>query len=331
MNRVSRSRLSTIGYHRARQPRGVAGGQPAASRRRPDGPRSQRSRRRRLRRARREVGELAARDWPKPATSSSPACPRQRSPPRSSKGADGVLEGLGPGKVWLEMSTTDAAEIRRLAAAVEARGARAMDCPVSGGCHRAATGNISIFAGGSRATFERALPVLSILGHQILHTGEIGSASMLKVLTNYLCTVHLVALAEALTTCQGRGSRHEHDLRGHPHLVGQLVRARDGVAGHPERQPRHRLHHGPGDQGRGAVRPAGDRSRACRSSCRRWSSKSSRTASARYGPREHSPNIIRRYEEACGVKVLGTGFPATMVDHTPKEPGFEVVPSNRSE
>jgi 3-hydroxyisobutyrate dehydrogenase len=46
----------------------------------------------------------------------------------------------------------------------------------------------------------------------------------------------------------------------------------------------------------------------------------------RYGPREHSPNIIRRYEEPCGVKVLGTGFPATMVDHLPKEPGFEVVP-----
>jgi AraC-like DNA-binding protein len=87
--------------------------------------------------------------------------------------------------------------IRRLAPKVEAKGATAMDCPVSGGCHRAATGNISIFAGGERAAFERVLPILSILGHQILHTGPIGSASMLKVMTNYLCTVHLVALAEA--------------------------------------------------------------------------------------------------------------------------------------
>ena len=52
-------------------------------------------------------------------------------------------------------------------------------------------------------------------------------------------------------------------------------------------------------------------------------------AAEKYGPRENSPNIIRRYEEPCGLKVLGTGFPATMVDDNPKEPGFEVVPSNR--
>ena len=74
---------------------------------------------------------------------------------------DGVLAGLAPGKIWLEMSTTDHAEARRLAARVEERGATALDCPVSGGCHRAATGNISIFAGGTRAAFERVLPVLS--------------------------------------------------------------------------------------------------------------------------------------------------------------------------
>jgi len=96
---------------------------------------------------------------------------------------DGVLAGLAAGKIWLEMSTTDHAEARRLAARVEERGATAMDCPVSGGCHRAATGNISIFAGGTRAAFERVLPVLSILGQRILHTGPVGSASMLKVLT----------------------------------------------------------------------------------------------------------------------------------------------------
>src|ERR1700687_1439589 len=52
---------------------------------------------------------------------------------------DGVLAGLAPGKIWLEMSTTDHAEAPRLAARVEERGATAMDCPVSGDCHRAAT------------------------------------------------------------------------------------------------------------------------------------------------------------------------------------------------
>ncbi len=121
------------------------------------------------------------------------------------EGPDGVLAGLVSGALWLEMSTTDHAEVCRLAARVEERGATALDCPVSGGCHRAASGNISIFAGGTRAAFEHALPVLAILGQRILHTGALGSASQLKVLTNYLCTVHLAALAEALTVARVAG------------------------------------------------------------------------------------------------------------------------------
>ena len=113
---------------------------------------------------------------------------------------DGVLAGIGRGKIWLEMSTTDEAEIRRIGALVEATGALPVDCPVSGGCHRADTGNISIFAGCSRETFELALPILTTMGRRILHTGDLGSASTLKVMTNYLATVNLASIAEALTT-----------------------------------------------------------------------------------------------------------------------------------
>ena len=116
-----------------------------------------------------------------------------------------ALDALRPGQIWLEMSTTDHAEVLRVGALVEARGGLVMDCPVSGGCHRAATGNIAIFAGGRRATFERVLPVLTTMGRRILHTGDLGSASRLKVVTNYLCTVHLAALAEALTVCSVAG------------------------------------------------------------------------------------------------------------------------------
>ena len=113
---------------------------------------------------------------------------------------DGVLAGISRGKIWLEMSTTDEAEVRRIGALVEATGALPVDCPVSGGCHRADTGNISIFAGCSRKTFELALPILTTMGRRILHTGDLGSASILKVMTNYLATVNLVSIAEALTT-----------------------------------------------------------------------------------------------------------------------------------
>ena len=99
---------------------------------------------------------------------------------------DGILAGMSAGKIWAEMSTTDEAEVIRLGEKVLNLDGEPMDCPVSGGCHRAATGNISIFAGGERSTFEKMLPVLKVLGRRILHTGKLGSASVLKVLTNYL-------------------------------------------------------------------------------------------------------------------------------------------------
>ena len=241
---------------------------------------------------------------------------------------DGVLAGLSPGKIWLEMSTTDEAEARRLAARVTAQGGSALDCPVSGGCHRAATGNISIFAGGPRAGFERALPVLKILGQRILHTGDVGSASALKVLTNYLCTVHLAALAEALTVAKvagldlntayeairissGNSFVHEtesqvilngsRDINFTMDLVIKDVGLFDSLA---------QQHKVPLELSPLVLRIFKDGAR-------------------RFGAREFSPNIIRRLEEPCGVRVLGEGFPAQMVDTEPEVEGYEVIPPGR--
>jgi 3-hydroxyisobutyrate dehydrogenase len=240
---------------------------------------------------------------------------------------DGVLAGLTPGKVWLEMSTTDQAEARRLAARVAQLGAAAMDCPVSGGCHRAATGNISIFAGGERATFERVLPVLAILGQRILHTGPVGSASALKVLTNYLCTVHLVALTEALTVAKvagldlntayeairiSSGNSFVHETESQVILNGSrdinftmdLVIKDVGLFDAMAREQQVPLELSP------------------------LVLEIFRDGARRFGPREFSPNIIRRLEEPLGVRVLGEGFPAQMVDAEPKVPGYE-VPAHR--
>ena len=238
---------------------------------------------------------------------------------------DGVLAGLKRGALWLEMSTTDPAEVRRLAARVEERGATALDCPVSGGCHRAASGNIAIFAGGTRAAFERALPVLAILGQRILHTGPLGTASQLKVLTNYLCTVHLAALAEALTVaCVAKldlntayeairissGNSFVHETESQVILNGSrdinftmdLVVKDVGLFDTLARQLGVPLELSPLVLG------------------------IFRDGARRYGGRELSPNIIRRLEEACGVRVLGTGFPAQLTDAEPKVAGYEVVP-----
>jgi len=115
---------------------------------------------------------------------------------------DGVINGLSENKIWLEMSTTDESEVKRLGKLVSAKGASPLDGPVSGGCHRAATGNIAIFVGGERKTFEKVFPALTVMGRKILHTGELGSASVLKVVTNYLASVHLAALGEAWTVAK---------------------------------------------------------------------------------------------------------------------------------
>jgi 3-hydroxyisobutyrate dehydrogenase len=239
--------------------------------------------------------------------------------------SDGVLTGIAAGKMWLEMSTTDYAEVRRLAAAIAARGALALECPVSGGCHRAASGNISIFVGGERAAFERALPVLAILGQHILHTGELGSASQLKVLTNFLCTVHLAALAEALTVAAVAGL----DLN----TAYEAIRISSGNSFVHETESQVILN-GSRDinftmdlviKDVGLFAALGRRHQVPLELAP-LVLEIFRDGARRYGPRELSPNIIRRLEEACAVRVLGEGFPAQIVDAEPKVAGREVRP-----
>ena len=237
---------------------------------------------------------------------------------------DGILAGLSRGKIWLEMSTTEAAEVKRLAALVEARGGEAMDCPVSGGCHRAATGNISIFAGGRRTTFEQALPILSILGRRILHTGPVGSASVLKVVTNYLCTVHLAALAEALAVSQRAGM----DMN----TTYEAIRISSGNSFVHETESQLILN------GSRDIRFTMDlvikdvglfdalaRALAVPLELSPLVLGIFEDGARRYGPREQSTNIIKRLEEACGIQVLGEGFPAELIDDEPEAPGYEVL------
>ena len=103
------------------------------------------------------------------------------------------------------MSTTNEKEVLRLGKLFEEKKAHILDCPVSGGCHRADTGNISIFAGCKREAFDKALPILTTMGRRVLHTGDLGTASTLKVMTNYLASVNLVSIGEALAVCKLTG------------------------------------------------------------------------------------------------------------------------------
>ena len=241
---------------------------------------------------------------------------------------DGILAGLSDGKIWAEMSTTDETEVTRLGALVSEKGAFPVDCPVSGGCHRAATGNIAIFAGCDRAVFEKILPILTTLGRRVLHTGPLGSASVFKVATNYLATANLVTVAEALTTCKmagmdlntafealkiSSGNSFVHETEGQVILNGsrdisftmdlvlkdislfQEVADRAGV---------------PLEVSPLLIQIFKD-------------------GIEKYGSREFSPNIIRRLEDAVGTHVVADGFPAEIVDDEPEEPGYEVIPMGR--
>lgn len=241
---------------------------------------------------------------------------------------DGVIAGLTAGKIWAEMSTTDEAEVLRLGEKVRAVGAHPVDCPVSGGCHRAATGNISIFAGCEREVFERMLPVLSALGRRVLHTGALGSASVLKVVTNYLATANLVTLCEALVTSKAAGM----DLN----TAFEAIRISSGNSFVHETESQVILN-GSRDinftmdlvsKDIGLFQAVADRA-GVPLEINPMLIKIFREAEEQYGPREFSPNIVRRLEEPCGVSVLAPGFPAEMVDDEPEEPGYEVIPAGR--
>ncbi len=241
------------------------------------------------------------------------------------EGPDGILAGLTPGTIWAEMSTTDAAEVARMAALVQAKGGQAIECPVSGGCHRAATGNISIFAGCDRETFERMLPVLTTLGRRVLHTGPIGSASTLKVMTNYLATVNLISVAEALTTMKAAGL----DLA----TTYQAMVISSGTSFVAETEGQVILN---GSRDISFTMDLVNKDIGLFQSIAEAHgvplelspliNTIFQDGEARYGPRELSPNIIKRLEEATGLDITAPGFPAELVDDEPEEPGYEVVP-----
>ena len=242
------------------------------------------------------------------------------------EGEDGLLSALGPGKIWMEMSTTDEAEARRLGALVEAKGAAAVDCPVSGGCHRAATGNISIFAGCERATFDRILPLLTMMGRRILHTGPLGSASVLKVVTNYLATANLISCAEALTVSKAAGM----DLN----VAFEAIRISSGNSFVHETESQVILN-GSRDisftmdlvkKDIGLFQSVADRA-GVPLELNPKMIEIFDDGIDRYGPRELSPNIIKRLEDETGLSIRAPGFPAEMTDDEPEEAGYEVIPN----
>jgi 3-hydroxyisobutyrate dehydrogenase len=120
-------------------------------------------------------------------------------------GNDGLLDGLHPGGTWIDMSTNDPRELERLAARAATRGIATLECPVTGGVHKAAGGEITVIAGGDEAVFAAHRPLLEAMGRPVIYVGPLGQASVLKVITNMLAFIHLVAVGEALMLAKRGG------------------------------------------------------------------------------------------------------------------------------
>ncbi len=240
-----------------------------------------------------------------------------------------MLPKVEPGKIWMEMSTTDQQEVLRLGGMVLEKGGAAVDCPVSGGCHRADTGNISIFAGCDRKTFDRIFPFLTTLGRRILHTGNLGSASVLKVLTNYLATANLITCAEALVTAKAAGM----DLN----TTYEAIKISSGTSFVHETESQVILN-GSRDisftmdlvaKDIGLFQQIAERNNVPLE-ISPLINEIFADGIARFGSRELSPNIIRRLEEATGLDIRAPGFPAEMTDDEPEEAGYEVIPQREA-
>ena len=236
---------------------------------------------------------------------------------------DGVLNGLSENKIWLEMSTTDENEVKRLGKKVIEKKAIPLDGPVSGGCHRAATGNIAIFVGGERKAFEKILPALTVMGRKILHTGELGTASVLKVITNYLASVNLVALGEAWTVAKksnldlsktykgiaiSSGNSFVHETESQVILNGSyninftmdLVLKDTSLFDNLAKKLNAPLEISPQ-----IVEIFKD-------------------GQKKYGSRAWSSMIVKRMEDLNNINFRANGFPDELVDNEPEEKGYEI-------
>ena len=239
------------------------------------------------------------------------------------EGQNGILEGISENKIWLEMSTTDEAEVKRIGRKVIEKKAIPLDGPVSGGCHRAASGNIAIFVGGDRDAFEKILPALTVMGRKILHTGQLGTASILKVITNYLASTHLVALGEAWTIAKksnldlakaykgiavSSGNSFVHETESQVILNGSyninftmdLVLKDTGLFDELAKKLNAPLEISPK-----IVEIFKD-------------------GQKKYGSRAWSSMIVKRMEDLNKIDFRAEGFPDQLTDNEPEEKGYEI-------
>ena len=241
------------------------------------------------------------------------------------EGKSGMIDYINDKHLWIEMSTTDEKEMIRLSKLIESKGANVLEAPVTGGQHRAESGNISVLTAGKRENFNRAFPILSEIGFQILYCGKLGNASTLKVVTNYLASINLLSIGEALMVCKKYGI----DLK----KAYQGIKISSGNSFVHETESQLILN--------GSYDVGFTMDLACKDvglfdqlsnnlnipvQISPLMVKIFNEGRKKYGDRALSTSIVKLLEEKCNTDLRKVGFPSQLLDKEPKKKGIEIKP-----
>ena len=225
--------------------------------------------------------------------------------------------------LWIEMSTTDEEDMKSLSNLVLKKKAEVIEAPITGGQHKAVSGNISVLVGGNKKSYERSFPILSCIGHRILHCGEIGKASTLKVVTNYLASINLLAIGEALMVCKKYGV----DLK--TAYEGIKISSGNSFVHETESQV---ILNGSYDVGFTMDLVCKDvglfdkltNKYKIPAEISKLMNKIFQKGRKKYGDRALSTSIVKLIEDECGENLRAIGFPSILEDKEIKKNGLEV-------
>jgi 3-hydroxyisobutyrate dehydrogenase len=228
------------------------------------------------------------------------------------EGANGVFDNLKPGGTWIEMSTTDMEDLLRLADVAATKGITVLECPVTGGVHLANSGEITVLVGGEQSTFDRVQDILGTMGGEIIYMGKMGNASVVKVVTNMLAFIHLIAAGEAMMLPAKYGVD--------PDATYRAIRASSGNSFVHETESKLVLS--------GSYNVKFTMDLACKDlglvngiaekigvplELGSMAQQIFRRARGLYGSQAQSPEVVRMIEAACGLELRAPGYPTELV------------------
>jgi len=228
------------------------------------------------------------------------------------EGAGGVFENLKSGGTWIEMSTTDMEDLLRLSDVAKSKGITVLECPVTGGVHLANSGEITVLVGGEQSTFDRVQDILSTMGGEIIYMGKMGNASVVKVVTNMLAFIHLIAAGEAMMLPAKYGVD--------PDATYRAIRASSGNSFVHETESKLVLS--------GSYNVKFTMDLACKDlglvngiaekigvplELGSMAQQIFRRARGLYGSQAQSPEVVRMIEAACGLELRAPGYPTELV------------------